>query len=154
MNTEKLLKYYVSTPNFKIENPNPRAAKKRGYLWDTPDCVIRALCNSTGCSWLQAFDYLTEQARKEYTIPNDGRRFRDWIKSSGAIWTPCKAVKGKKRMTCLEFAKAHKTGRYIISVANHETACVDGVILDTWNCGDKAVVGYFDMAEFKIPNGV
>ena len=53
-------------------------------------------------------------------------------------------------MTALQFAETHPVGRYVLSVANHETACVDGVILDAWNCGEKAVVGYFDMAAFKL----
>lgn len=42
------------------------------------------------------------------------------------------------------------SGRYVITVASHETACVDGVILDAWNCGEKCVVGFFDMSNFKL----
>jgi len=54
-------------------------------------------------------------------------------------------------MTVMQFAETHPTGRYIISIANHATACVDGVILDSWNCGEKAIVGVYDMANFQLP---
>ena len=150
MKTERFLTYYQSTPHFRIENPNPRWAEKKGMVWDTPDCCIRALSNAIDCSWLEAYDFLSSKARAEYTVPNDGVRFRKWLIENGAIWTAYKAVKGKKRMTVLDFAKSHPKGRFIITIAKHETACVDGVILDAWNCGGKCVVGYLDMNEFKL----
>jgi hypothetical protein len=99
---------------------------------------------------VDAFDYLTAKARAEFNVPNDGPGFRRWLIEGGAEWNHCKAEKGKKRMTVLDFAKAHPTGRYVVSIANHEAACVDGVILDAWNCGHKCIVGYFDMANFKL----
>lgn len=58
MDKEEFAKYYQSTPHFRIENPNPKWKGMRGFVWDTPDCVIRAIANATGCSWLEAFDYL------------------------------------------------------------------------------------------------
>lgn len=150
MDNKKFLKFYQSGPHFQIENPNPCWAEKRGFIWDRGDCVIRALANAISCSWLDAFDYLTKKARRDYNVPNDGPGFRKWIVEDGAVWNHCKAIKGKKRMTAMQFAETHPSGRYVIAVANHETACVDGVILDAWNCGDKCVVGYFDMSEFKL----
>ena len=150
MNDERFNKYYKSGPHFRIENPNPEWAKKRGFVWDRGDCVIRALANAISCSWVEAFDYLCAKARADYNVPTDGPGFRRWIQEDGAVWNHCKAEKGKKRMTALQFAETHPTGRYVLSVANHETACVDGVILDAWNCGGKCVVGYFDMSAFKL----
>ena len=150
MNKERFQRCYQSTPHFRIENPNPRWADMRGFAWDTPDCVIRALANATGCSWLEAFDYLTPRARKEYTVLNDGVRFRKWAQDSGAVWTACKIEKKKVRMTAEEFAETHPTGRYILRLSHHEAACVDGVILDAWNCGRYCVYGYLDMANFKL----
>ena len=150
MNDERFNKYYKSGPHFRIENPNPVWANKRGFSWDRGDCVIRALANAISCSWVEAFDYLCAKARADYNVPTDGPGFRKWLIEGGAVWNHCKAVKGKKRMTVEEFAKTHPAGRYVVSVANHETACVDGVILDAWNCGENAVVGFFDMSTFKF----
>ena len=150
MNENRFNAYYATTPNFRIENPNPTWKSKRGWVWNKPDCVIRALANSVGISWLDAFDYLTRKARADFNVYNDGAALRKWIVEDGAKWVHCKAEKGKRRMTCLDFAKAHKSGRYIISIANHEVACVDGVLLDAWNPSDKCVVGYYDMSDFRI----
>lgn len=150
MNDVRFNKFYKSGPHFRIENQNPEWEKKRGFVWDRGDCVIRALANAISCSWVESFDYLTDKARRDFNVPNDGPGFRRWIQEDGAVWTHCKVEKGKKRMTALQFAETHPTGRYVLSVANHETACVDGVILDAWNCGGKAVVGYFDMSNFKL----
>ena len=143
-------KYYQSGPHFRIENPNPAWALKRGMVWDRSDCTVRALANSISCLWVDAFDYLVAKARRDYNVPNDGPGFLQWLIEGGAEWNHCKAVKGKKRMTVLQFAESHPKGRYVVTIANHETACVDGVVLDSFNCGSSAVVGYFDMANFKL----
>lgn len=150
MDTERFNKYYRSTEHFRIENPNPCRANKRGLTWDRSDCVIRALANSTACTWLEAFDFLVAKARRDYNNPSDGPGMRKWIVENGAVWTHCKTERGKKRMTVLDFAETHPQGRYLISIASHETACVDGVILDAFNPSDSAVVGYFDMSNFKL----
>lgn len=150
MKDTEFRKYYQSGEHFRIENPNPAWAEKRGFKWDRCDCAIRALANAISCSWVEAFDYLTAKARRDFNVPNDGPGFRRWLVEGGAEWTHCPAVKGKKRMTVKQFAEAHPTGRYVITVANHETACVDGIILDAWNCGECSVVGFLDMSNFRL----
>lgn len=122
----------------------------RGIVWNIGDCALRALANSISCTWLEAFDFLTAKARRDYSVVNDGPSFRKWMVENGAVWTHCPAIKGRSRMACQQFAETHKKGRYIIYIANHFTACVDGVILDAFNPSDSAVVGYFDMANFKL----
>ena len=150
MNTKRFQEHYQSGPHFRIENPNPRWALKRGFVWDCGDCTVRALANAISCLWLDAFDFLMVKARADYSVPEDGPGFRKWLVEGGAIWNHCKAVKGKKRMTVLQFAETHPKGRYVVTIAGHETAVVDGVILDAYNCGAHAVVGYFDMSNFKL----
>ena len=49
------------------------------------------------------------------------------------------AVKGQKRMNGKRFCEAYPKGRYILQMAKHLTACVDGVIYDTWDCTEKCV---------------
>lgn len=149
MDNQKFNKYYKGTDTFEYYNANPEGAKKKGYVWNRGDCCIRALAKASGMTWVEAFDFLTERARRDFNVVNDGIAFRGWLKESGATWTPCKAEKGKSRMTAEEFAKSHPTGSYIISLANHETACVNGKIYDVWNCGGKCVFGFLDMATFK-----
>lgn len=150
MDTKRFQEHYQSGPHFRIENPNPRWALKRGFVWDCGDCTVRALANAISCLWLDAFDFLMVKARADYSVPEDGPGFRKWLIEGGAVWTHCKAEKGKKRITVLQFAETHPKGRYVVTIAGHETAVVDGVILDAWNCGEKCVVGYFDMSNFKL----
>ena len=150
MDTKRFNSYYKSGPHFRIENPNPCWAEKRGFEWDRGDCVIRALANAVSCSWIEAFDFLVAKARRDFNVPNDKHGSRKWMIEGGAVWTACKPEKGKKRMTVLQFAETHPNGRFIVSIAHHQTAVVDGVILDAWNCGGDCVVGYLDMANFKF----
>lgn len=150
MDNEKFKKFYLSNDYFTYKIVNPVSANKKGYIWDRPDCVVRALTAATGSDWLTAFDYLTKKARAEYTMPNDARANRRWFIESGAEWVACKAVKGKKRPTAKDFALSHPTGSYILSLANHDTACVDGKIIDSFNCGASALVGYYDMSNFSF----
>lgn len=150
MNQERFRKHYQSGPHFRLENPNPRWAQMRGFVWNTGDCVIRALANATSGDWLDAFDYLTRKARRDFAVVNDAGYLRKWLVEDGAVWTPLRPQKGKKRMTVLQFAEAHPVGHFILSIANHETACVDGVILDAFNCGDSCLDGYLDLADFSM----
>lgn len=150
MKDERFKKYYQSGQHFRIVNPNPCWADKRGYVWDKADCSIRALANAISCSWLESFDFLVAKARRDYNVPNDGAGFRKWVIENGAKWNYCRAEKGKTRLTVQQFAEAHPQGRYVIAIASHFTACVDGVVLDAWNPAEKAVVGYYDMSNFKL----
>lgn len=150
MTNEKFMRFYNPTDTFQYMNPNPDAKNKKTMVWDRGDCVIRAIALSIGCSWLEAFDFTVEKGRRDYCNQNDGRYLRKWLLENGATWMAVKAEKGKKRMTATDFARTHKEGHFIISLASHECACVDGKILDTWNCGEKCVVGYYDMSNFKL----
>jgi hypothetical protein len=50
-----------------------------------------------------------------------------------------KPVKGEPRIKGSDFTEFHPKGTYILKMAGHITACVDGVILDTWDCSYRSV---------------
>ena len=52
--------------------------------------------------------------------------------------------KGSKRPTVKSFSKTHKNGIFILSIAGHHVAAVDGNYYDTWDCGEKSLYGYFE----------
>ena len=52
--------------------------------------------------------------------------------------------RGTKRPTVDSFAKNHPKGTYILNVANHEVAVVDGKYYDTWDSGYKSLYGYYE----------
>ena len=53
-------------------------------------------------------------------------------------------TKGSKRPTVASFAADHPQGRYLLNVANHVVAVVDGHYYDSWDCGSKCVYTYYE----------
>jgi cell fate regulator YaaT (PSP1 superfamily) len=51
--------------------------------------------------------------------------------------------------TVEKFAKAHPKGRYVVSVSGHWTACIDGIIYDTWDCSKESVLSYYEVTRFE-----
>ena len=68
---------------------------------------------------------------------------KEILSELGFEYTGVSNKRGTKRPTVSSFAKEHKTGTYIINVANHVVAVVDGIYYDTWDSGDCSVYGYF-----------
>ena len=113
------------------------------------DCTIRALSKVLDCSWLEAYDKMVPICRK-YQAPNifdlSLKVEQEAMKELGNFeYTGVSNAKGTKRPTVAEFAKAHPTGRYILNVANHEVAVVDGQYFDTWDSGRCSLYGYYEL---------
>lgn len=129
---------------YRYFQPNKKDLKDKAC-----DCQIRALCKALDITWLEAFDLTIPICREiqNYTIfgSADVKRVNESLKRLGFEYTGVSNVKGSKRPTVAEFARSHKTGRYILRVANHVVACVDGVYYDTWDCGYKSVYGYYEV---------
>ena len=53
--------------------------------------------------------------------------------------------KGIMRMTAAKFSKAYPHGRYILDMGGHWSACINGVILDTWDCSDERVIAAYSV---------
>ena len=69
----------------------------------------------------------------------------DALASLGFKYTGVSNKKGTKRPTVDSFAKEHKKGTYIASVAHHVVAIVDGKYYDTWDSGYKSLYGYYEL---------
>lgn len=110
------------------------------------DCQIRALSKALDCSWLEAFDLTIPICREAqtYTIFDGALNLeKESMAKLGFRYTGISNKKGSKRPTVLSFAKDHPNGRYILKVAHHVVACVDGKYYDTWDCGYKSLYGYY-----------
>ncbi len=114
------------------------------------DCTIRALTKALDLTWLEVFDLVTPICR-EYQTPNifnlPCKIEQEAMRRLGFEYTGISNKKGTKRPTVDSFAKEHKTGRYIVNVANHEVAVVDGKYYDTWDCGRCSLYGYYTLTE-------
>jgi hypothetical protein len=57
-------------------------------------------------------------------------------------------------VTAEEFCKQHPLGRYILDMDEHWSACVDGCIYDTWDCGKEKVNFAYEITteHYSSPN--
>lgn len=126
------------TTRNRYYNPNP--LKK-----ETSDCVVRALAKATRSEWDNVYEDLFKIGLELKVMPNDHEAWHEYLNRNGFVRHSLKVKKGQKRMRVNEFAKKHKQGTYVLRVANHIVACVDGYYYDTWDCGNSAVYSYFKL---------
>lgn len=111
------------------------------------DCTIRALCKALDVTWLEAFDMTVPILRDNQVVNIFGAPVEvrnKFLYQLGFNYTGVSARKGSTRPTVDSFAKEHQTGTYILKVAHHVVACVDGKYYDTWDSGYKSLYGYYE----------
>lgn len=106
------------------------------------DCVKRAISKAANIDYMEVQRMLNRYkkvsgAKKFNELHNNVEPILENILNGKRMSFP--AVKGKPRMNGERFCKAYPIGSYILQMANHMTACVDGVIYDTWDCSEKCV---------------
>lgn len=127
---------------FQYYQPNKKDLKNQ-----YGDCTIRALSKALGVTWLEAFDKMIPLCR-EYQVSNvfgaPSSIERQIVERLGFTYHGISNKRGSKRPTVDSFAKDHPEGTFILNVANHEVACVDGKYYDTWDSGYKSLYGYYE----------
>ena len=126
---------------FVYYQPNKKDLKD-----EVGDCQVRALSKALNLSWLEAFDLTIPICRRlqTYTIFDCKLEFtKEAMKELGFDYTGISNKKGAKRPTVDSFAKDHPSGTYIVSVAHHVVAVVNGQYFDTWDSGKKSLYGYY-----------
>ena len=127
---------------FQYYQPNKKDLKD-----EYGDCTIRALSKALGVTWLEAFDKMIPLCR-EYQVSNvfgaPSSIERQIVERLGFTYHGISNKRGSKRPTVDSFAKDHPEGTFILNVANHEVACVDGKYYDTWDSGYKSIYGYYE----------
>ena len=136
-------------------NDGGRAAA--GYKGKTGDCVTRAIVIASGLPYAEVYEALakgtgSQPAGKRGKRPasasngiNVKRKwFKDYMASIGFVWTPTMSI----GTGCKVHLNADElpAGRLVVSVSNHYTTMIDGVIQDTWNPdrgGTRCVYGYW-----------
>ena len=113
---------------YKYYNPHPKGLS-------TDDCVKRALVVVTGRDYVTVQRELNEYKKvtgaKSFNSVENLRYVEDILKA--------KKISLHTQMTAEEFCQKHPMGRYILDMEEHWSACVDGCIYDTWDCGHKKV---------------
>ena len=118
---------------YKFCNPHPN-----GKL--VTDCAKRAICLAEGRDYKDVKNDLNRLKRElgERKFNTD-KTWKTYVERHGYKKLSFPAVAGKSRMNGHTFAETYTEGSYILRMSKHLAACVDGVILDTWDCRDKCV---------------
>lgn len=130
-------KRYPDTDTFTWYNANP-------MHHITSDCVIRALSKALDVKYETILSELCELSCLTCYMPNEDIVWQNYVEDEGFVKRKQPKKSSGKKYTAREFAKSHKDGVYLLRLAHHLTACVDGVIYDIWDCGDKTVGNYWE----------
>lgn len=116
---------------------------EKGKKYDYGDCVIRAIGRTTQRSWFEIYDLLAAKGRQFGSFGNWKEVYEAVMKDLGFVWVSCPRTKGVKAMDVETFIKNHDGGAYILRLAHHLTAVVDGCCFDTWYPQKSTVYGYW-----------
>lgn len=116
------------------------------------DCQIRALAKAFNVSWVEAFKMeipycLKYQCNNIFDVDTNVRH--QILAELGFSYHGVSVRSGKSRPTVDEFAKDHPTGTFILKVAHHVVAVVDGKYYDTWDSGSRPLYGWYEKEPFN-----
>lgn len=124
--------------NYIKENTNPK-----GHL--SSDYEIRALSKATGKSWEEVFKGLYEIAYRNRSMLDEKKVLDEYVRSVGFVYRKLPKVEaGGSRPKVSSFAKQLGKGTYLLIIANQITVAINGNYYEVWNCGNKAVYGYWE----------
>lgn len=144
----------------------PHRVSIKGYKGN--DCTINAIGNTLGISYdlarklLQtgnfedgkfSFRMKSPRTKNEFAERDNVKNILRAISTDYCVYISDKEIQkkiqNKKRITSdlkktggrsvNKFAESNPKGTFILLTFGHLTAVVDGVLVDTWNCGDYAV---------------
>ena len=116
---------------FKEYNAHPKGIK-------TTDCVVRAISTATTIDYLEVRRELNKKKKElGYSSYKDTQFLYVYLRDYPRLIF--KPVKGEPRIKGTDFTELHPIGTYILKMAGHITACIDGIIYDTWDCSYRSV---------------
>lgn len=116
---------------FQEFNAHPKGIK-------TTDCVVRAISKATNIEYMECRRKLNQLKRDwGFTSYKDTKFLYKYF--DGYPRLIFKAVRGEPRLKGSDFSVLHPIGTFVLKMAGHVTVCVDGVILDIWDCTYRSV---------------
>ena len=113
---------------YQYYNPHPKGLS-------TDDCVKRAIVVVTGRDYAAVRHELNEYKRvtgaKAFNSRKNLRYVEDVLRA--------KNITFQSELTAEKFCRKYPRGRFILDMVGHWSACVDGCIYDTWDCGNEKV---------------
>jgi len=116
---------------FQTFNAHPKGLK-------TTDCVVRAIATGLNKDYLETRRELNQFKREfGFTSYKDTKFLYKYLERMPRLIF--KAIPGEPRVKGVDFTELHPQGTYILKMAGHVTVCIDGTILDTWDCTYRSV---------------
>lgn len=116
---------------FKEYNAHPKGIK-------TTDCVVRAISTAMVKDYVECRRELNQKKREwSFTSYKETEFLYKYFEGKPRLIF--KPVKGEPRIKGSDFCELHPKGTYILKMAGHVAVCIDGVILDTWDCSYRSV---------------
>jgi len=116
---------------FKYYNRHPKGI-------ETSDCVVRAISTALDIDYLDCRRNLNRSKRElGFNSYKESKFLYKYLQGFPRLIF--KAIKGEPRIKADDFTMLHPKGTYIVKLAGHITCIIDGVILDTWDCGYRSV---------------
>ena len=118
-----------------------------GRRSDKQDCQVRALVVALGMDYVDAWRLL-------YTMQGEEQLCSFSLTTRLALFDPrlrvilahaFPAVRGEPRMNGQRFCKEYKVGHYILRMAHHVAAVVDGNLYDSWDSSRKCVYAAWEV---------
>lgn len=126
--------------SYKEINVNPKKRK-------TGDCSTRALVGCLGITYDEALKLQTEESLKSYYDPTSKQVMEKVLEKFGYIKMKQPRHYDGSKVQVREMdeflTKKQMEEGVLVTVANHHTCIVNGVIQDIWNCGRKCVGNYY-----------
>lgn len=119
--------------SYKYYNRHPKELK-------TKDCVVRALSTAFDTDYNEQRVELNRLKREwGYDIYKSTDFLYRYLNEKGCERIIIKVCKGQPRVKGSDFCKLFPNGTYILKMLGHFSVCVDGVILDIWDCQYRSV---------------
>lgn len=122
--------------DYTYVNVNPKGR-------ETGDCATRALVGVLGIDYAEALKLQVEESLKCYYDPTSKQVMERVLKKYGYVKMKQPRRPDGKKYKVGEIDELVKDGRIFITIANHHTCVVNGVVQDTWDCRDKTIGNYY-----------
>ena len=115
-------------------NPNPLGR-------NTGDCVVRALSKALGVDWTTAYDYVTDEARRLFDMPEANHVWIGLLRAAGfklcSLPDRCPDC-----YTVRDFSLDHPSGLYVLGTGTHVVTMENGDWFDSYDSGDMVPIFY------------
>lgn len=109
-----------------------RYLNKNSHQRFVDDCTVRAISLAENQSWSDTYDKLSDLARSRGMMFNSVEFIEDYLDYN--YKRECHTSK-----TVGEFADENQKGIYLVTMPNHITTIINGVIYDTFDCSNRTM---------------